>query len=290
MVLKIIFGFLIGLAAFYILEDAFRVPLNDTFKAYRGLDKQLKDDSTMVNDSLSEIAKSLAKWIRMDEYKRAVMAADLRTAHMTITPERFVADCIVKAFVIGIFAIPAAAIWPILGLLILMIAVVYYYNTVRSLGAKIKRQRQLIDFELSQFVFTIEKTLRHSRDVLLMIEAYTELAGPELKEELQITSADMRSGNYETAITRLETRVGSTMMSDVCRGLLSIMRGDDTASYWQSLEMKFEDYRRETLKAEALKVPRKVSRLSMVLLITFTLTWFIVIGMEVIKSLEVLFN
>ena len=39
-------------------------------------------------------------------------------------------------------------------------------------------------------------------------------AGREMKHELDITVADMKSGNYEAAITRLEARVGSAMMND----------------------------------------------------------------------------
>ena len=46
-----------------------------------------------------------------------------------------------------------------------------------------------------------------------------------MKRELDITTADMKSGNYETALTRLETRIGSPMLSDVVRGLISVIRG-----------------------------------------------------------------
>ena len=59
-----------------------------------------------------------------------------------------------------------------------------------------------------------------------MFESYAPNAGPKLKHELEITAADIRSGNQEVAITRLEARVGSPLMSDVCRGLISLSRGD----------------------------------------------------------------
>lgn len=47
-----------------------------------------------------------------------------------------------------------------------------------------------------------------------------------MKRELDITTADMKSGNYKTALTRLETRIGSPMLSDLVRGLISVIRGE----------------------------------------------------------------
>ena len=114
-------------------------------------------------------------------------------------------------------------------------------------------------------------------------------AGKEMGDELEITVADMRSGNYEAALTRLEARVGSTMLSDVTRGLIGVLRGDDTDAYWANLAMKFSDYQRTLLKAEAAKVPAKVKRLSMCLLICFMLMYVLVIGMQIIVSLGGLF-
>ena len=151
----------------------------------------------------------------------------------------------------------------------LFLAVFLYNREVRSVSRRIKEKRSRIEYELPRLVFTIDKTLKHNRDVLYMLESYAENAGTEMKHELNITAADMRSGNYEAAITRLEARVGSSMMSDVCRGLIGILRGDDTAMYWASLSIKFNDIQRQQLRLQAGKVPRKVKRLSMCLLLCF---------------------
>lgn len=94
-----------------------------------------------------------------------------------------------------------------------------------------------------------------------------------MREELEITVADMRSGNQEVALTRLESRVGSTMLSDVTRGLISLIHGDDNSMYWAQLSMKFSDYQRQLLRAQANAVPRKVRKLSMALLCCFMLIY-----------------
>lgn len=123
-----------------------------------------------------------------------------------------------------------------------------------------------------------------------MLESYAANAGPELKHELDITVADMKSGNYEDAIIRLESRVGSSMMSDVCRGLIGILRGDDNKIYWASLALKFNDTARQHLRLQAQKVPKKVKRLSMCLLICFMLIYVVVILEQIMGSIGVLFG
>ena len=54
--------------------------------------------------------------------------------------------------------------------------------------------------------------------------------------------------------------------------------------------MKFSDYQRTILKAEAAKVPAKVKRLSMCMLICFMLMYLLVIGMQIVTSLGGMFG
>jgi CHASE3 domain sensor protein len=202
-----------------------------------------------------------------------------------MTPEMYVATCIVKALFIGIFAIPFLFFLPILSLVIAVIAVIIYYNESKKVGNIIKERRRKIEYELPRLVSTIEKSLVHSRDVLTILDSYKDSAGDELKRELEITVADMRSGNYEVALTRLESRVGSSMMSDITRGLIGVIRGDETSVYWGTLNLKFSDYQRQNLKIEANRAPKRVRKLSMILLVCFMLIYVVVIGSVLIGSL-----
>lgn len=43
----------------------------------------------------------------------------------------------------------------------------------------------------------------------------------------------MKTGNYENALIHFETRIGSPMLSDVIRGLIGVLRGDDPADVLQ---------------------------------------------------------
>lgn len=290
MFIQIIAGSLFGLACFLFACDIFKIPLKKTIKSVMGLESQMYEGQSKINTGLESVAIWVSKVIRINDYKRSQMESDLRTARIDSTPEMYKANAIVKAGVVGVIAIPLLPFVWWLSLLVMFMAAMMYMNQMKALGGRIKQRRANIENELSRLVFTIEKTLRHSRDVLLMLTSYQDIAGPDLQHELSITTADMRSGNYETAITRLEARVGSSMMSDVCRGLISVMRGDETTVYWQSLELKFEEHRREMLKAEAEKIPRKVQRLSMIMLICFMVVWVAVIGVQIVDSLGAIFG
>lgn len=288
--LQIIIGVLIGMGAFFILVDAYAIPYYKTSKAVASLSKLQKEKTSGLDLWLGDIAAWLSKIIPMDPFKKSKLEADLKTAQMDITPEMFRANAIVKAMLVGIMAIPTLFIFPLLCPVILILAVVLYSMEIKSVSKRIQGKRKKIEYELPRLVFNIEKTLKHNRDVLYMLESYAKTAGPEMKYELDVTAADMRSGNYEAAITRLEARVGSSMMSDVCRGLIGILRGDDTEMYWASLAIKFSDAQRQQLRIQAQQVPRKVKRLSMCLLVCFMLIYVVVILAQIVNSLGVLFG
>ncbi len=287
--LQAIVGVLCAIGLYYILADVYKIPYYKTSKAVESLSKRQKEKKSSLDIWLSGLAEWLSKHLKLNEFKRAQLEADLKTAQMDITPEMFKANCIVKACLIGAFAIPVAFIFPLLVPVVLFLAVFLYRIESKSVGKRIRAKREKIEYELPRLVSNIEKTLAHNRDVLYMLESYAPNAGPELKHELDITVADMKSGNYEGAITRLESRVGSSMMSDVCRGLIGILRGDDNRMYWATLALKFNDTARQQLRLRAQKVPRKVKRLSMCLLICFMLIYVVVILEQIMSSIGVLF-
>ena len=272
------------------LADYKHIPYMKTSKAVLNLSKKQKAKSSGLDVWLKGIATWLSKHIHMGEFKRIGLEADLKTAQMDITPEMFKANAIIKAAIVGVFAVPVLFIFPLLCPVILFMAVFLYSSEVKSVSIRIRNKRNRIEYELPRLVFTIDKTLKHNRDVLYMLESYAANAGTELKHELDITVADMKSANYEAALTRLEARVGSAMMSDVCRGLIGVLRGDDTAMYWASLLLKFNDIQRQQLRLKAQKVPRKVKRLSMCLLFCFMLIYIVVILAQIMSSLGILFN
>ena len=288
--IQAIIGALVGVGLYLILADAMRIPLLSTVTAYGNLNKRQKKKTSILEVWLNSLASWVSKRLRLNEYKRMQLEIDLKSAGMNISPEMHVANSIVKAALVGIFAVPVFFIFPLMTPVVIALSIYMYFHEKRGVANRIKAKRKAIEYELPRFVSHIEKTLKHNRDVLAILDNYKETAGPELKSELEITVADMRSGNYEAALTRLENRVGSSMLSDVSRGLIGVIRGDETGVYWSSLGIKFSDYQRQLLKQEAQKVPRKVKRLSMCLLLCFMSIYFVVFGMVIMNSMGVIFG
>ena len=278
----------IGLA--FILADVFRIPKYPVSKAITSLGKRKNKKTNPLDIWLGDLANLIASKLRLNEYKRLQLKIDLESADMTLSPEQYVANAIVKALFIGAFAIPFLFFAPIISIIVVAIAVVIYFSEYKKVGNIIKEKRRQIEAELPRLVSNIDKTLVHSRDVLGILDSYREHAGEELRRELDITVADMRSGNYEVALTRLESRVGSSMMSDVTRGLVSVIRGDKTDVYWGNLVLKFSDYQRTLLKNEANKAPKRVRKLSMALLCCFMMVYVVVIGQVLLSSLGGMFG
>ncbi len=272
-----------GLA--FVLADALKVPSFAASKAMNNLGQKQNKRVSPIKLVCAELASRISGVLKLNEYKRLQLKVDLESADINMSPEQYIANALATAIVFAVMSLPFFLFAPIIGVLILAVAVILYFLEVNKVSSKIRDRRRKIEYELPRLVSNIEKSLYHSRDVLGILDAYREFAGPELKRELEITTADMRSGNYEVALTRLEARVGSSMMSDITRGLIGVIRGDETSVYWGMLALKFADHQRQMLKVEASKAPKKVRKLSMVLLFCFMLIYVVVIGSVLIDSL-----
>lgn len=273
----------------FLLAECLKLPSRAASRAMHSMGRNRKDKPNPLTLLMRELSGRFAGKLRLNDYRRAQLEADLRTGDMTQTPEQFVAENIVRAGTVAVLAVPVAFLSKFLAVLLLVAAILLYRLGSMTLRKKIGARRARIELELPRFVANIEKTLPHSRDVLAMLESYRAGAGEEFGRELDITVADMRSGNDEAALTRLEARVGSSALSDVVRGLIGILHGEDNSVYWANLSLKFSEAGRQNLREQAGKVPKRVRRLSLVLLGCFFLIYIVVIGEVLLNSLGGLF-
>ena len=286
----ILFGsvlFALGLA--FLLSDIFRVPHYAASKAANGLGKR-KKKTNPVELFLREVSGWLAGKLKLNEYRRLMLEADLRTADLDISPEGYVADCIVKSALVGILALPVFFLSKVAAILILIVAVILYRHLANKVSRAIRERRKRIEAELPRFVSVVANTLSHSRDVLSILDGYREKAGTEFKHELDITVADMRSGHDLEALRRMGNRIGSPKVDEVIRELQSVINGNSTPTRWEDLSRKFGEYQRQALRDEANKAPKKVRRLSMILLVCFASIYVVVIGQVLLSSLGGLFG
>lgn len=283
------FGALFAFGLFLILADILKLPTLRTAKAMLNAGREDKKASKTVEAWLMSGAVQLSKLIRMDEYKRGRMANVLKAAGVGMTPEVYSAYAIVKAGAILLGVIPCLVLLPLLSPVLAVLAVLTYFKEIRKADEQLREKREQIEGELPRFVATIEQTLKASRDVLAMIENYKRNAGPSFARELDIVTADMRSSSYEAALTRFEARLNSPMLSDVVRGLVGVLRGDDSAVYFQMLAHDFKALELQRLKGQAQKIPSKIRVFSFIMLLCFLFTYLVIIAMEILGSLGGMF-
>ena len=238
---------------------------------------------------LMTAAVRLAKYIRIEEYRRGRMEKVLKAGGMNLTPEVYQAYALVKAGAVLLGIFPCLLLLPLLSPVIVILAVLLYFKETQRADEKMKAKREEIEGELPRMVATIEQELKATRNVVGMLERYRINAEPALRGELDILLADMRSSNYEAALTRFEARLNSPQVSDVVRGLIGVLRGDDSAVYFQMLAHDFKQIELQRLKSEAQKIPPRIRVFSFALLLCFLLTYLVIIGYVALESLGGMF-
>lgn len=287
--LIILFAVLLAMGLFFILADLLKVPHIRTTKAVVNTGRTDKKLTKTIEAWLMELAARLAKYIPMDEYKKTRLKNILKASGIAMTPEMYSAYAIVKAGVCILGAVPCLYIFPLLAPIFVFIGVAMYFKESGKADEALKEKRDKIEMELPRFVATVEQELRASRDVLSILENYKKNACPDFAHELDMTCADMRSSSYEAALTRFEARLNSPQLSDVVRGLIGVLRGDDGGMYFRMLAHDFKQLELRKLKAMAEKIPPKIKVFSFIMLMCFIMTFLVIICMEVIGSLGTMF-
>ena len=283
--LLIVFGILLAAGMFLLLANALKIPYLKTSKAVMNAGREDKKLSKTIEAVALGIASKMAQLIPMDKYKRTRLESTLKSAGIKMTPETFTALALLKSLCIALLAIPCAFISPLVIPFVIILAVAVYFRETGKADAKMREKREAIEQELPRFVVTVEQELKTSRDILAIMENFKKHAGVHFAYELDVTCADMRSSSYEAALTRFEARIGSAQLSDVVRGLVSVIRGDDSAVYFKMLSHDFKLIGLQRLKSQAQKIPPKIRVFSFGMLMLFLLTYLFVMGMQLIDSL-----
>ena len=276
--LLFLFGLFLALGLFFLAASILRLPTIGTAKAMLGNVKQEKKAAKTIETYLMTVAVRLAKYIRMDEYKRSRMHNVLKASGMNLTPEVYQAYAFVKAGAILLGVIPCVFLLPLLSPVVIILSLLTYFKESQKADERLKAKRDEIEGEL-----------KASRNVIGMLERFKGNAGAALTGELDILLADMRSSNYEAALTRFEARLNSPMLSDVVRGLIGVLRGDDSSVYFQMLAHDFKQLELQRLKAQAQKIPPKIRVFSFAMLMCFLLTYLVIIAYVAVTSLGGMF-
>lgn len=288
-VILLLFAVFFTAGGYFILAELFRVPTYRTSRAMLSVGKKQKKQARSSDAFIMELSGKIVRFLPMDEYKKRKLAATLRSAEIPMSPELYMAQVYVKAGLMFLCVIPCLMIAPLLFPVFLVLGIGIFFSESGKAEKLVKKRREEIEFELPRFVATITQELVASRDILSMLEAYQKNAGSALRNELAITTADMRTGNYEAALTRLEARVSSAMLSDVVRGLIGCIRGDDGVTYFRMLSHDMKQLEIQRLKRLAMERPPKIRKYSFLLLACMLLVYMGVMGYQILSTMSGMF-
>lgn len=261
-----------------ILALALRVP---AFSAARAFDlKEKKSYASLLED----IAQKLGSRLPIDTVKENEFQKLLDAASIKETPRVFLSRIYGKA-ALPLLSVPFALfIHPVVCAFPLVLCWFIYNHAVEDLKKSGDRRKNEIEKEMPRFVSYMANTLKTERNVITCLDIYRANYTTPLTQELAITTADMRTGNAEAALQRLERRINSPHVSQLVRGLLASMRGNDMSTYFENLSYELTNVWEQRLRAQALRKEPQISRMSYILFGLSLLTVAVVLGVSLFSA------
>lgn len=281
---------LFGTALYYLTCAFADVPTRKTSRMMLMAQRQGKRRENIFDVYAAKVSSKIAPYVRLDKMKRASLERTLKIAGNSLTPECYVAKAWVIAGTVALCAVPMAFLIPLMVPVLIGLAVALWFSTYYTAFDYVKKRRKRMEKEIPRFALSIGQSLENDRDVLKILTSYRRIAGKEFGVELDQTVADMKTGNYEQALLHLEARVDSPLLSDVTRGLIGVLRGDDQRMYFQMITFDMRQIEQNDLKKEAAKRPRLIQRYSMMMLLCIIMIYMVVLCVEVFDSLGVFFG
>lgn len=281
---------LFGTALYYLTCAFADVPTRKTSRMMLMAQRQGKRRENIFDVYAAKVSSKIAPYVRLDKMKRASLERTLKIAGNSLTPECYVAKAWVIAGTVVLCAVPMAFLLPLMVPVTIGLAVALWFSTYYMAFDYVKKRRKRMEKEIPRFALSIGQSLENDRDVLKILTSYRRIAGKEFGAELDQTIADMKTGNYEQALLHLEARVDSPLLSDVTRGLIGVLRGDDQRMYFQMITFDMRQIEQNDLKKEAAKRPRLIQRYSMMMLLCIIMIYMVVLCVEVFDSLGVFFG
>lgn len=276
---------LLSAGIFLLLTHMLHLPTFATTHAAISVSRQSTAGSVKKwDETVLAISSKVARIVKLDGYKLQSLTKTLKAAEISIPPQTWLARCYVRFALALLAIIPATLIWPVLAPVVAILAVQQLFTDLRSAERAVADKRHSIERDLPRFTATIAQELKNTRNVLAILEGYLASAQPAFHKELVITIGDMKSGSQETALSRLDARVGSSMLSEVVLGLLAVLHGDDESNYFDLLAHDFDQQEIQDMRLKIAKLPDKVGVCIAAVFVCVMLLISVILGMQLWQS------
>lgn len=276
--MNILLIILVAVFLYSLLAIALKIPSFSASRAFKENDQK----TGILSDVLDKFTVKLTPKIKLLVAKKSNLEKLLTVAGDSRTPEELVAKAYVNVLASLCLAPFAFLAEPLFAAFPVLLAGYSYrreFNLVKEEGEK--RQRN-IENEMLKFVMYMANALKTENNVMTCIEQYKMNFDTPLTEELTLTLAEMRVGNYEQAITNMEKRNNSEAMKQLVSGLQSAMKGDDTKVYFSTIGIRLTAQWEENLKRQAMAKKPKITQLSLIMFAVAAVT----IGIVLVTALS----
>lgn len=227
--------------------------------AATALRKRAPKKLSQTEIAVTSIAEKIVPMMDLEPIKRAHLVEELKSLGHTESPELFHARALARGFILSLMGVPLMLLSPLVGVMgMVLVFWQVYAQQEKQLKRELERRKRRIERELPQFAGTIRQSLNSTHDVIAIFESYRKICGTALKNEIDRTLNDMKTGNPERAVKALESRVNSAQLSQLTRGLIGVLRGDDQRIYFDMLTDEYRKAQDAAVARELIKRPEKL--------------------------------
>ncbi|AFA47921.1 hypothetical protein [Acetobacterium woodii] len=268
-IMSVFASMIFGMGLFKLLCGVFELPTKKEYQMIIAVGKRKKEKISVLDNLVFWLSHFVVRFISIRPYQRKRLVNTLKSLGIRDTPEMIYAKAFVRGMVYIAIGFVLAVISPLVTALFILVGVYIILRDIQMTDKLMIEKRAQIEKELPRFAGRLEQELKYRTDVVKILEDYRRSSKGALGEELEITISDMRSSNYENALSRMETRIGISDLSEVLRGLSAVLRGDENVDHFRSLTEQFRNKEKNRLNREVEKRIERTMRYSYLIVIVF---------------------
>lgn len=263
----------LGYGLYQILYKALRLPDETMLK----LEKRFKNENkkSFISNIEDKIYYKIIKYIKFDEIKKRKLTKVFLLANIDETPEQYYAEGIASTttklimYLIGLFFAFSLELnifnYIIIGLFVYEIK--KFIKHIKKPYKEIEKNKIEIEEQMYPLAINIEQELTIDTDVIRILDNFKNRTNGILKKHLEITLSEARVSNIVDALVKMESRINSTMVSDVVRGLIALSRGENNKEYFSMLSSSFKSIYINQKRKEASLLPNKLTKYKAIIMV-----------------------
>ena len=276
---------LITVGLYTFLKSSLRLPNTQAIAAIKNLNGKVSFEQSLKK-ALKPLSKIIARLLPISQYKKENMQNDFNRLEITDSSQEYTALLKAKSIVtciLGCIFIPLGI--PLISIFIAVITILMYLKNVNDIKKIIEKINNSIQSELPRFIETLNYSLDGSRDFISFVERYRSVAGNELGKELDRLLIDLKTGDSQAALMKMDRRVGLPTLSKLVAILCNVSSGIDKQQSLLLLEQDVRAKEREYIKDQLNKQPIRIKASSIILTLLMILLFMIPLGVMIFDNL-----